>query len=100
MYFDWRLWQLTRGLRGWIAFAIFLGLVAAVVGIARFAILGVLLSHVFSGAGLIGEGTAARDGSSTAVSPFTGDRVNRFLHVSSSAADLVIVDWFTRRGDG
>ncbi|MBV8739434.1 MAG: ABC transporter ATP-binding protein [Alphaproteobacteria bacterium] len=54
MYFDRRLWQLTRGLRGWIAFAIFLGLVAAVVGIARFAILGVLLSHVFNGAGLIG----------------------------------------------
>ena len=54
MYFDRRLWQLTRGLRGWTAFAIFLGLVAAVVGIARFAILGVLLSHVFNGAGLIG----------------------------------------------
>ena len=44
MYFDRRLWQLTRGLRGWIALAILLGLVASVVGIARFAILGVLLS--------------------------------------------------------
>ena len=52
MYFDRRLWQLTRGMRGWIAAAIFLGLVAAVVGIARFAILGVLLSRVFQGAGL------------------------------------------------
>src|SRR6516164_10297905 len=52
MYFDRRLWQLTRGLRGWIALAILLGLVAAVVGIARFAILGVLLSHVFDGGGL------------------------------------------------
>src|SRR5215831_16881717 len=52
MYFDQRLWQLTRGLRGWIAVAILLGLVAAVVGIARFALLGVLLSHVFQGAGL------------------------------------------------
>src|SRR6266478_5014774 len=51
MYFDRRLWQLTRGLRGWIALAILLGLVASVVGIARFAILGVLLSHVFNGAG-------------------------------------------------
>src|SRR3981189_564116 len=51
MYFDRRLWQLTRGLRGWIALAILLGLVASVVGIARFAILGVLLSHVFDGAG-------------------------------------------------
>src|ERR1700741_5354596 len=53
MYFDRRLWQLTSGLRGWIALAIFLGLVASVVGIARFAILGVLLSRVFNGAGLV-----------------------------------------------
>src|SRR5271166_367390 len=51
MYFDRRLWQLTRGMRGWIVVAILLGLVASVVGIARFAILGVLLSHVFNGAG-------------------------------------------------
>src|ERR1700731_3929137 len=51
MYFDRRLWTLTRGLRGWIALAVLLGLVASVVGIARFAILGVLLSHVFDGAG-------------------------------------------------
>ena len=51
MYFDRRLWELTRGLRGWIALAVLLGLIASVVGIARFAILGVLLSHVFSGAG-------------------------------------------------
>jgi ATP-binding cassette, subfamily B, bacterial len=52
MYFDRRLWQLTRGWRGWIAAAILLGLVASIVGIARFAILGVLLSRVFEGAGL------------------------------------------------
>ncbi len=53
MYFDRQLWQLTRGLRGWIVFAILLGLVASVVGIARFAILGVLLSHVFAGSGFM-----------------------------------------------
>src|ERR1700737_3375662 len=51
MYFDRRLWTLTRGLRGWIALAVLLGLVASVVGIARFAILGMLLSRVFDGAG-------------------------------------------------
>jgi ATP-binding cassette subfamily B protein len=51
MYFDRNLWQLTRGLRGWIALAILLGVVASVVGIARFAILGVLLSQVFNDAG-------------------------------------------------
>src|SRR5277367_2443546 len=53
MYFDRRLWELTRGLRRWIVGAILLGLVASVVGIARFAILGVLLSHVFAGAGFL-----------------------------------------------
>ena len=53
MYFDRRLWQLTRGLRGWIVLAVLLGLFASVVGIARFAILGVLLSHVFNGAGFL-----------------------------------------------
>jgi ATP-binding cassette subfamily C protein CydCD len=53
MYFDRRLWQLTRGLRGWIAVAVLLGLVASVVGIARFAILGVLLSRVFDSAGFV-----------------------------------------------
>jgi ATP-binding cassette subfamily B protein len=51
MYFDRRLWQLTRGMRGWVAMAILLGLVASVIGISRFAILGVLLSQVFDGAG-------------------------------------------------
>ncbi len=51
MYFDRNLWQLTRGLRGWIALAILLGVVASVVGIAQFAILGVLLSQVFNDAG-------------------------------------------------
>ncbi len=53
MYFDRRLWELTRGLRGWIAFAIALGLLASVVGIARFVLLGILLAHVFKGAGLL-----------------------------------------------
>jgi ATP-binding cassette, subfamily B, bacterial len=53
MYFDPRLWQLTRGLRGWITLAVVLGLVASVVGIARFAILGVLLSRVFNDAGFV-----------------------------------------------
>jgi ATP-binding cassette subfamily C protein CydCD len=52
MYFDRRLWELTHGLRHWLALAVLLGLVAAILGIARFAILGVLLSRVFAGAGL------------------------------------------------
>ncbi|HKS88230.1 MAG TPA: ABC transporter ATP-binding protein [Stellaceae bacterium] len=52
MYFDRRLWALTRGLRGRIALAILIGLVASAFGIARFALLGALLARVFAGAGL------------------------------------------------
>src|SRR5438067_10662282 len=50
MYFDWRLWELTRGLRGRIALSILLGLLASAFGIARVALLGVLLARVFMGA--------------------------------------------------
>jgi ATP-binding cassette subfamily B protein len=53
MYFDWRLWRLTRGLRGRIVFAVLLGLLASAVGIARFVLLGVMLAAVFRGAGLV-----------------------------------------------
>src|SRR5437764_1403882 len=51
MYFDRRLWQLMRGLRGRILLAIVIGLAASALGIARFALLGVLLARVFTGAG-------------------------------------------------
>ena len=51
MYFDRRLWELTSGLRGRIACAIIIGLLAAGFGIARFALLGALLARVFEGAG-------------------------------------------------
>ena len=51
MYFDRRLWELTRGLRGRIALAILVGLVAVGFGIARFALLGALLARVFAGSG-------------------------------------------------
>lgn len=33
----------------------------------------------------------------SAVSPYTGDRVNRFLHISSRAADLVMQNKMQRR---
>ena len=59
MYFDRRLWELTRGLRGWVVLAILLGLAALVVGIARFALLGVLLSRVFAGGGFAAVAPAA-----------------------------------------
>ena len=52
MYFDRRLWQLTRGMRARIACGVLLGLLAAFVGIARLALLGVLLARVFAGSAL------------------------------------------------
>src|SRR3954451_13879276 len=51
MYFDRRLWELTRGLRGRIALAIAVGLCASGFGIARVVFLGLLLAGVFAGAG-------------------------------------------------
>lgn len=47
MYFDRRLWGLTRGLRGRIALSIAIGLVAVSIGIARFVFLGRFLAGVF-----------------------------------------------------
>src|SRR5476651_305785 len=52
MYFDRRLWELTRGLRGRIGLAILLGLCGSGFGIARVALLGILLARVFTGADL------------------------------------------------
>jgi ATP-binding cassette subfamily C protein CydCD len=52
MHFDLRLWQLTRGLRGRIAFSVLLGLLALAVGIARFAFLGRFLAGVFGSASM------------------------------------------------
>ncbi|MBV9734989.1 MAG: ABC transporter ATP-binding protein [Acidisphaera sp.] len=50
MYFDPKLWRLTRGLRGRIALAILVGLLAMAFGIGRFVFLGRLLALVFGGA--------------------------------------------------
>ncbi len=50
MYFDRRLWELTRGLRVRMALGVALGLLALAAGIARFAFLGLLLALAFRGA--------------------------------------------------
>jgi ATP-binding cassette, subfamily B, bacterial len=49
MHFDLRLWGMTAGLRGRIALAAALGVLALAVGIARFAFLGSFLAGVFRG---------------------------------------------------
>src|SRR6187431_1849458 len=50
MYFDVQLWRMTQGLRGRIALAVVLGLLALAAGIARFAFLGWFLALIFQGA--------------------------------------------------
>ena len=47
MHFDLRLWRMTSGLRGRIALAILIGLLALAIGIARFAFLGQFLARLF-----------------------------------------------------
>jgi ATP-binding cassette subfamily B protein len=49
MYFDLRLWQLTKGLRGHMVLSIVVGLLALLAGIARFVFLGQLLAQVLRG---------------------------------------------------
>ncbi len=50
MFFDRRLWRLTRGLRGRMAAGALLGVLALAAGIARFAFLGQVLALAFAGA--------------------------------------------------
>ena len=49
MYFDWRLFELTRGVRLRILFAAALGLVTVGAGVARLAISGVVIYRVITG---------------------------------------------------
>ena len=68
MYFDWRgFGNLTRGLRGRISLAILLGLCASAFGIARVALLGVLLARVFTGADISRRVTGLAAGLAAAV---------------------------------
>jgi ATP-binding cassette subfamily B protein len=52
MHFDFRLWTLTRGFRGRIAWSIVMGLVSSLIGIARLVLLGWLLGMALTGASL------------------------------------------------
>ncbi|MGE4219994.1 MAG: ATP-binding cassette domain-containing protein, partial [Alphaproteobacteria bacterium] len=52
MYFDLRLWQFTRGVRGHILATVAVGVAASALGILRLALLGWLIGRVFQGASL------------------------------------------------
>ncbi|MEX0927072.1 MAG: thiol reductant ABC exporter subunit CydC [Dehalococcoidia bacterium] len=52
MYFNFRLWAFTRGARLRIAYAVAVGLATAAAGIARLALLGVLLAGILQGESL------------------------------------------------
>ncbi|QQK04289.1 ABC transporter ATP-binding protein [Burkholderia sp. Bp9017] len=75
MYFDRRLWAMMAGLRGRVAAAVALGLLAMGVGILRFVFLGRVLALVFSGA-------AARDVAET---------------VAATAACVLLRAWLDHR---
>ncbi len=49
MYFDWRLFELTRGVRLRIVFAAVLGLIAIGAGVSRLAVSGVIIYRVLAG---------------------------------------------------
>ena len=49
MYFDWRLFELTRGVRLRILFAALLGLIAVGAGVSRLAVSGVVIYRVLAG---------------------------------------------------
>ena len=49
MYFNLRLWEMTKGLRSAIFLAAFVGLIAMGIGIARLAITGVVIARLFQG---------------------------------------------------
>ncbi len=50
MHFELRLWRFTEGVRGRIFFSMTVGLLAAVLGVARLALLGWLIGRIFAGA--------------------------------------------------
>lgn len=52
MHLEPRLWAFTKGVRGRIAWAVLIGLVAVALGVARLALLGWLIAQVFAGDGL------------------------------------------------
>ncbi len=52
MHFNFRLWTLTEGFRGRIAWSVVMGLISSFIGIARLVLLGWLLGMAMSGAAL------------------------------------------------
>src|SRR5581483_11986218 len=109
MYFDRRLWELTRGMRARIAAAIAIGLAASGFGIARFALLGTLLALVFAGGsaaaiGLVAAAIVLRsalDQARTVIAHRTATRVQDILRgrLYDKIAELGPA-WFTGERTG
>ena len=49
MQFEKRLWSFTQGVRGRIAFSVFIGIIAAALGVIRLALLGWLIGLILLG---------------------------------------------------
>ena len=54
MHFELRLWQFTKGVRHRIVFAIFIGMLSTILGVARLALLGWVIGLIFQGQNLSG----------------------------------------------
>ena len=54
MHFELRLWQFTKGVRHRIVFAVFIGMVSTILGVARLALLGWVIGLIFQGQNLSG----------------------------------------------
>ncbi|MGA0295540.1 MAG: ABC transporter ATP-binding protein/permease, partial [bacterium] len=54
MHFELRLWQFTKGVRHRIVFAVFIGMLSTILGVARLALLGWVIGLIFQGQNLSG----------------------------------------------
>ena len=54
MHFELSLWQFTNGVRHRIVFAVFIGMLSTILGVARLALLGWVIGLIFQGQNLSG----------------------------------------------
>ena len=54
MHFELRLWRFTKGVRHRIVFAVFIGMLSTILGVARLALLGWVIGLIFQGQNLSG----------------------------------------------
>ena len=97
MYFDYRLWQFTEGMRGRMAGGVLLGLLALGAGIARYVFLGQMLAAVFAVLGVLPLVVLAQLGVIVCIGVLLDTLVVRTMLVPSLALVLGEKFWWPRR---